>query len=87
MRETPCRVTGLIDMKRKENHATNSPRLAPGQLWKMKHLYVRILELGKEWIRFQMMDFLGEDGVRVQTSGIDTLRVYLHSRHATLVRS
>ena len=78
---------GLIVMRSKEHRGPPVPELAAGQLWKMKHAYVRILDLGSEWIRFQMMDFLGEDGVRPQTSGIDTLWRYLETRRARLVRN
>lgn len=77
----------LIRVKSRANQPPAASSLAPGQLWKMKHVYVRIVELGKELIRFQMLDALGEDGSRVQTSGIETLWGYLKSRHAQLVKA
>jgi hypothetical protein len=75
----------LIDVKRTGNQPGAFPSLAAGQLWRMKHAYVRIVEPGKELIRFQMLDALEENGARVQTSEIETLWGYLKSRHAQLV--
>jgi hypothetical protein len=62
------------------------PALACGQLWKMKHAYVQIVELGKRLIHFKMMQRLGEAGVKTQISAIETLYGYLQARHARLVK-
>ncbi len=61
------------------------PALAKGQLWKMTHAYVYIVDLGKSIIRFKLMDSPLEACERTLTSGIDTLRGYLKLRHAQLV--
>ena len=63
------------------------PALAAGQLWKMKHAYVQIVELGKRIIHFKMMKRLGEAGVRTQISAFETLYGYLKARQARLIRS
>ena len=63
------------------------PALAKGQLWKMKHAYVLIVELGRQIIHFKMMERLGETGVRTQVSALDTLYRYLQARDAHLVRT
>ncbi len=62
------------------------PSLAAGQLWKMKHAFVQIVELGNRIIHFKMMRDLDEAGVRTQISPWDTLYGYLKARHARLVR-
>ena len=63
------------------------PALAAGQLWKMKHAYVQIVELGKQIIRFKMMKNLSESGARIQISAFETLYGYLKARQARLVRT
>jgi hypothetical protein len=60
-------------------------RLATGQLWKMKHAYVEIVELGKNLIRFRLMTSPREICERPIMSGIDTLARYLLARQAELV--
>ncbi len=67
------------------NPKKSFPSLAKGQLWKMKHAYVQIVELGKTIIHFKMMKRLGEAGVRIQMSAIETLQGYLKARQARLV--
>jgi hypothetical protein len=62
-----------------------SPPLAAGQLWKMKHVYVQIVELGKRLIEFKLLKYPQEAGVRPQTSEISTLWGYLQARHARLL--
>jgi len=61
------------------------PALAKGQLWRMKHAYVEIVEMGKKMIHFKMMKRLGEAGVRTQVSAFRTLYGYLKARQAQLV--
>jgi len=63
------------------------PTLAKGQLWKMKHAYVQIVDLGKRIIHFRMMERLGEADVRIQMSPMHTLYGYLQARQARLVRT
>lgn len=64
----------------------NPPVLAKGQLWKLNHLYIHIVELGKKIIHYRMLTDLKETGARIKTSSVDVLRGYLRSRHARLVR-
>ena len=61
------------------------PRLAKGQLWKLKHVYIQIVELGKRLLEYRMLDDLNESGARTKTSSIDTMWEYLKSRRAELV--
>jgi hypothetical protein len=61
--------------------------LAPGQLWKMKHAYVQIVELGKSLVSYRMMKSRGETWVRAKKSEIETLWGYLQSRQAELVNA
>lgn len=63
------------------------PALAAGQLWKMKHAYVQIVEMGKKIIRFKMMKHLDESWARTQISACQTLHGYLKARQARLVRT
>jgi hypothetical protein len=70
----------------KLNHKQSSPGLAKGQVWKLKHAYIQIVELGHRLLHYRMMDSLRERGVRIQISGIDVMRGYLKSRHAELMR-
>jgi hypothetical protein len=69
------------------NRKQTFPSLATGQLWKMKHAYVQIVDLGKRIIRFRMMRRLNETGARIQTSAFETLYGYLQARQARLVRN
>lgn len=59
--------------------------LAKGQLWKLNHLYIQIVELGKRLIHYRMLNDLKESGARVKTSSVEVLWRYLQSRHAQLV--
>ena len=63
------------------------PRLAKGQLWKLKHVYIHIVQLGKRLLEYRMLDDLNESGARTKTSSIDTMWEYLKSRGAQLVRA
>lgn len=62
------------------------PRLAKGQLWKLKHIYIQIVELGKRILEYRMLSDPSESGVRTKTSEIQTMWAYLQSRSARLVR-
>jgi hypothetical protein len=69
----------------KRNGKKPSPGLAKGQVWKLKHVYIQIVELGHRLLHYRMLDSLGQKGVRTQISGIDTMWGYLRSRHARLL--
>jgi hypothetical protein len=64
---------------------TPAQKLAEGQLWKLRNRYVYIVGLGKDLIRFKLLDSPKETGERILTSGIDTLWGYLTSRKGKLV--
>ena len=61
--------------------------LAQGQLWKLNHLYIHIVELGKRLIHYRMLSDVKDPGARIKTSSVDVLWRYLQSRHARLVDS
>ena len=69
----------------KKHHAGTPPALAKGQLWKLSHAYIEIVELGKRLLQYRMMTRPDERGVRTLMSGVDTMWGYLRSRHAKLV--
>jgi hypothetical protein len=60
---------------------------AKGQLWKLNHLYVQVVDQGKKLIHYRMLNDLKDPGARVKTSGADVLWAYLKSRGARLVES
>ena len=66
-------------------HQGRPARLAKGQLWKLKHLYIQIVELGKKMIHYRMLSDLKETGARIKTSSVEVLWEYLQTRHARLV--
>ena len=74
-------------MRRKVQKNGAPSRLAKGQLWRLSHAYIQIVELGKRLIQYKMMDQPGETGAKIQMSGIDTMWGYLKSRGAQLVRT
>ena len=74
-------------MDKKINRKGSAPVLAKGQLWKLNHAYIQIVELGKRLIHYKMLSHLREPGVRTQMSGIDTMWGYLKTRHARLVKA
>jgi hypothetical protein len=59
--------------------------LATGQLWKLSHLYIQIVEQGKKLIRYRMLNDLKESGARVKTSEVEVMWAYLKSRGARLL--
>lgn len=61
--------------------------LAKGQLWKLKHAYIQIVDLGKRLLHYKMLTFPGQKGVRTQMSGVDVMWGYLRSRQARLVKA
>jgi len=58
---------------------------AKGQLWKLNHLYIQVVDLGKKFIHYKMLNDLKETGARIKTSGVDVMWDYLRSRGAELV--
>ncbi len=60
--------------------------MAKGQVWRLQHAYIQIVELGHRLLHYRMMEFPGQKGVRTQVSGIDVMCQYLSSRGARLVR-
>jgi hypothetical protein len=70
-----------------KRHSESSRGLAKGQLWKLNHLYIQIVELGKKLIHYRMLSDLKESGARIKTSSVDVMEEYLKSRHARLVQS
>ncbi len=73
-------------MQQKRKQSPAPPALAKGQLWKLSHAYIHIVELGKRLISYRMFTNLNEKGVRTQMSDITTMWGYLTSRHAELVK-
>jgi len=74
-------------MVKKKNCERTVPALAPGQLWRLSHAYIQIVELGKRLLQYRMLSRPGETGVKTQMSGVDTMWGYLKSRRAQLVRT
>jgi len=72
-------------VKRKVTKNGAAPGLAKGQLWKLNHAYIQIVELGKRLIHYRMVRHLGQMR-RTQTSGIDTMEDYLKTHEARLVK-
>jgi hypothetical protein len=58
---------------------------AKGQLWKLNHLYVQVVDQGKKLIHYRMLNDLKETGARIKTSRADVMWDYLKSRGAQLV--
>ncbi len=73
-------------MEKKINKKASPEGLAAGQLWKLNHAYIQIVELGKRLLHYRMMKNPGQRGVRPQISEIGTMWGYLKSRKAELVK-
>jgi len=69
----------------KEVKQMGTQALRAGQLWKLKHRYVRIMELSREYVRFKMMNSPEDAAERVLTSDIDCLWRYLVSRKGHVI--
>jgi hypothetical protein len=74
-------------MNRKAQGKKAPKALAEGQLWRLSHVYIQIVELGKRLIHYKMMSRPDETGVKTQMSGIETMADYLRTRRAQLVRT
>lgn len=75
----------MMCMSRKRIAGNPPAPLAKGQLWKLNHFYIQIVELGKRLIHYRMLSDLKETGVKIKTSGVDVMWGYLKSRRAQLV--
>lgn len=76
----------MLRMSNTRRRGERTTRFAKGQLWKLNHLYIQIVELGKKLIHYRMLTDLKETGARIKTSSADVLWGYLQSRHARLVQ-
>jgi hypothetical protein len=74
-------------VRRKAVHPAAVPSLAKGQLWKLKHAYIYVVDLGKRMIRFKLMTSPKARFERTLTGEADTLWGYLKQRHAELVNT
>lgn len=64
----------------------NAPHpLEAGQLWKLEHGYLRIVELGKRLIHYKMLRQPNQRGVMTRMIGIEALLNYLSQSEAELV--
>jgi hypothetical protein len=76
----------VVIVNRRVHEKRSGPGLARGQVWKLRHVYIQVVELGKRLLEYRMMDSLDEQGVRTQVSGIDVMWGYLTTRHARLIK-
>lgn len=72
-------------MSRKSLSGGKPAGFAKGQLWKLNHFYVQVVDQGRKLIHYRMLSDLKETGARVKTSGADVMWDYLESRGAQLV--
>ena len=72
-------------MSKKRRSGDSHGGLAKGQLWKLSHFYVQIVELGKQLIHYRMLSDLKEHGAKIKTSSVEGMWGYLKSRGARLV--
>ena len=70
----------------KTNRKKPCPALAKGQLWKMDHTHIQIVELGKMLVHYKMLRDLGQMR-RTQMSRIESMEDYLKTNEAQLVKS
>jgi hypothetical protein len=59
--------------------------LEPGQLWRLEHGYVYIVELGKRLIHYKMLRNPNQRAVVTQLIGIEALLRFLNQSEAILV--
>jgi hypothetical protein len=71
----------------KLNNKKAARNLAKGQVWRLQHVYIQIVELGKRLLEYKMLDSPEQKGVRTQMSSVEVMREYLESRHARLLRN
>ena|SRR5438445_10631397 len=76
----------LIGVRTKTNRKKTSPALAKGQLWKMDHTHIQIVDLGKMLVHYKMLRDLGQMR-RTQMSRIESMEDYLKTNEAQLVKA
>lgn len=59
--------------------------LEKGQLWKLDHTYIQILELGKRLIQYRILKQPQQKGVLTRMIGVEALLAYLRANEAVLV--
>ena len=59
--------------------------LEAGQLWKLEHGYLYIVELGKRLIHYRMLRHPGQRAALTRMIGIEALLNYLRQSEAELV--
>jgi hypothetical protein len=59
--------------------------LEAGQLWKIEHGYIYIVELGKRLIHYKMLREPNQKAVTTRMIGIEALLNYLRQNEAQLV--
>jgi hypothetical protein len=59
--------------------------LQAGQLWKIEHGYVYIVELGKRLIQFKMLKYPNQRAVVTRLIGVEAFLNYLSQSEAELV--
>ena len=74
-----------MSKKQKPGQVPAGTGLAKGQLWKLNHFYIQIVELGRKLLEYRMLSDLKETGAKTKTSGVDVMWGYLKSRHAQLI--
>lgn len=74
-------------MTAKLNFKQSASRLAKGQIWKLRHVYIEIVDLSKRLLQYRMLSSLQQKGVRAQSSGIEVMWRYLKTRKAELVEN
>jgi hypothetical protein len=60
-------------------------RLEAGQLWKIEHGYIFIVELGRRLIHYKMLREPNQKAVSTRLIGIEALLNYLRQNEAELV--
>jgi hypothetical protein len=70
----------------KRNLSRSAVRLAKGQVWKLRHIYIEIVDLGKRLLQYRMLDSLEQQGVRPQSSETTVMWRYLRTRNAHLYK-
>ncbi len=69
-----------------ETETTNNlRRLAPGQLWKLEHGYLYIVELGKRLIHYRLLRQPNQRAALTQMITLEALLNYLSKNEAELL--
>lgn len=69
-----------------ETETTNNlRRLAPGQLWKLEHGYLYIVELGKRLIHYRLLRQPNQGAALTQMITLEALLNYLSKNEAELL--